>query len=155
MRSPLKYLLPSACISLLLFTSSSFAGGCPEGQVGKNPLPPATKASGKLYIHQQAQMQLGEQTINADGWRFRSRTLTFAPGTVVPLHSHENRPETAEMKVGQVRVYESNCKVPYTMAQGEVFQSGKGDSHWVINESDSIAVMSVVDLVKTDSFPTQ
>lgn len=69
------------------------------------------------------------------------------------MHSHNDRPETVMMKHGELTIYESDCKVPYTMKEGEVYQSGHGKSHWAKNQSDHYSVMYVVDLVKKDSFP--
>lgn len=144
-------------IAALFITPSVFAanGGCPVGQEGKNPLTPPGVQKGVVEVHLNAEMPLGDQAINAPGWRFRSRTITIGPGAVIPLHSHDQRPETPVMKHGSVTIYETDCKVGYVMKEGDVYQSGRGKSHWAVNETDHYAVMYVVDLVKDDSFPVQ
>ncbi|EEE38531.1 Cupin domain protein [Rhodobacteraceae bacterium KLH11] len=135
-----------------LGATTAFAGGCPEGQEGAMVNPPVTESSDGIDVTIYQVMDLSNQTIAAEGWNMRARTIAFPPRSVVKLHSHNDRPEIAVMKHGTVTVYESNCKVPYDMIEGEVFQSGRGDSHWVTNDSDETAVMYVVDLLTSSEF---
>ena len=128
-------------------------GGCPAGQEGKTPFTAPTASKGHVDTHIYAQMPLGEQAIKAPGWRFRSRAIAVGPGAVIAVHSHNERPETVTMKQGELKIYETNCKVGYAMKEGEVFQSGHGKEHWAANETDHTAIMYVVDLVKEDTFP--
>lgn len=128
-------------------------GGCPKGQEGSSPFKAATVQKGIVEVFTESELPLADETINAPGWRFRARTITIAPGAVIPLHSHNDRPETVMMKHGELTIYESDCKVPYTMKEGEVYQSGRGKSHWATNQSSHYSVMYVVDLVNKDTFP--
>ncbi|WP_417330192.1 cupin domain-containing protein [Halomonas cupida] len=128
-------------------------GGCPSGKEGPTPFTPITERSGLINVHVAAEMPLSEEAINDPGWRFRARTVTISPGATIPIHSHDQRPETVTMKHGALMIYETDCTVGYSMQEGEIYQSGHGKSHWAVNETDDYAVMYVVDLVKTDSFP--
>ncbi|GDX06619.1 cupin domain-containing protein [Buttiauxella sp. A111] len=140
----------------LAFSAPVFAsnGGCPVGKEGATPFTPQNAQQGEVFVHTAAEMNLGEETIHAEGWKFRARTITLSPHAVVPLHSHNDRPETVTMKQGAITIYETTCTVPYTMKEGEVYQSAHGKSHWAVNESDDYATMYVVDLVNKDTFPT-
>ncbi|MCX2789535.1 cupin domain-containing protein [Vibrio sp. Sgm 5] len=143
-------------IGLLSTTVLSFnviAGGCPIGMEGSTQFTPPTKKSGEIYVDIKAEVKLDDQAIAAEGWKYRTRTITFSPGAVVPVHSHDDRPEMAMMKHGEVTIYETNCKVPYVMKEGDVYHNELGISHWAVNDTDDFAVMYVTDLVKTESFP--
>lgn len=148
-----KYIVFSALIISGTSLAHASNGGCPTGQEGLSEYPVPSSTKGIVEVHTESELPLAGETINAPGWRFRARTITISPGAVIPLHSHNDRPETAMMKHGELTIYESDCKVPYTMKEGVVFQSGHGKSHWVKNQSDHYSVMYVVDLVKKDSFP--
>ncbi|MGX5218676.1 cupin domain-containing protein [Pseudomonas segetis] len=142
----------ATCV-LALSPAIVFGSGCPKGKEGPTPFKPITESSGSLDVQIYSQTDLGSEAIKAEGWRFRARTIVFGKDAVAPLHSHDKRPETAVMKHGSVTVYEQNCTVSYEMKEGDVYQSGHGDAHWVVNTSGAPAVMFVVDLVNEDSFP--
>ena len=143
-------------IGLLSTTVLSFnviAGGCPTGMEGPSEHKAPTKSSGEIHVDIKAEVKLDDQVIKASGWKFRTRTITMSPGAVVPVHSHNDRPEMAMMKHGEVTIYETNCKKPYVMKEGDVYHNELGISHWAINETDDFAIMYVTDLVKNESFP--
>ncbi|WP_234262497.1 cupin domain-containing protein [Klebsiella aerogenes] len=128
-------------------------GGCPAGDAGKAEQPPVTSQKGIVEVYTEAELPLANEAMHAPGWRFRARSVAIGPGAVIPLHSHDNRPETVMMKHGQLTIYETDCKTGYTMKEGDVYQSGHGKSHWAVNESGHFSIMYVVDLVKDDTFP--
>lgn len=130
-------------------------GGCPAGETGPATQKAVTEQKGNVEVYTESELPLDNETINARGWRFRARSIAVAPGATIPLHSHNDRPETVMMKHGELTVYETDCQVGYKMKEGEVYQSGHGKSHWVVNESNHYSVMYVVDLVKEDSFPVK
>ncbi|MEH6578923.1 MAG: cupin domain-containing protein [Amphritea sp.] len=148
-----KHPILTAASLLLVLSGPVIASGCPEGKEGPNPLTPLTELKGDVAVHTYAKMDLGKEAINAKGWTFRARSIMFAPGSVVQLHSHDKRPETAMMKHGKVTIYETNCTVPYVMGEGDIYQSGAGDAHWAVNHSDEHAIMFVADILSTDTFP--
>lgn len=135
-----------------LGSTAAYAGGCPVGKEGPMPIDAVTESSAGIDVTIYQTMDLGEQTIAAEGWNMRARTIAFPPGSKVKLHSHEDRPEMAVMKHGSVTIYEANCTVPFDMTEGVVFQSGKGDDHWAINDTEETAVMFVVDLLTSGDF---
>ncbi|KRG68771.1 cupin domain-containing protein [Pseudoxanthomonas dokdonensis] len=150
-------IIPGVCLTFAMcvpMLASAANGGCPSGKSGPQPLPPATQAKGEVDVHVEAEMDLGLEAIASPGWRYRARTVTIPAGVVIPLHSHDKRPETVMMKHGGLTIYELDCTVGYTMQEGQVYQSGHGKQHWAVNETDHPAVMYVVDLVSKDSFPT-
>lgn len=152
----MKSLSTMGLLAVCLFSSGfSMAsnGVCPAGKEGPSPFEKPAKESPGIVVHVSNEMDLTKEAIAADGWRFRARTIVIPPGAAIPLHSHNERPETAVMKSGEVTVYEPDCTVPYVMREGVVTQNGHGKSHWVRNESDEYSIMYVVDLVKQDSFP--
>ncbi|MFI8483141.1 cupin domain-containing protein [Pseudomonas sp. NPDC078700] len=140
-------------LSMLSFSALAANGGCPAGKEGKQPKTPLTKQVGDLDVHLESEMDLGLEAINSPGWQFRARTVTIGAGTVIPLHSHNERPETVMMKHGGLTIYELDCTVGYTMQEGEVYQSGHGKQHWAVNETDHPVVMYVTDLLTKDNFP--
>lgn len=97
-----------------------------------NKAPPKQKGSVKVYT--ESELPLDNETIRAQAWRFRARSIAITPATIIPLHSHNDRPETVMMKYGEPTIYETDYKVGYKMKEGEIYQSGHGKTHWAINE---------------------
>lgn len=136
----------------LISPATAQAEPCPSGIVGDPGAPPTT-SSGTAVVANQASTELSGEEILAPGWRLRTRTITFAPGAIVSLHSHDKRPEMATMLVGTVMIYQLGCKLPIAMRPHEVHSNGRGVAHWAVNESKEFAVMYVTDLVAEESFP--
>lgn len=66
---------------------------------------------------------------------------------MVKLLLHGDQPEIAVMQHGTVTMFEANCTAPYDMSEEVVFQSGLGDSHWAVNNTNETAILFVVDLL--------
>lgn len=136
-----------------LFSYSVFASGCPADQVGPYVGDPVLKTSPNVEVKLIKEQDLEHQAIQANGWKMRARTITMPPGSQIAMHSHDNRPETASILSGHMTLFEKNCKVPINFEKGVIIQNGKGDTHWVKNMTNEVAVMYIVDLSKDDNFP--
>ena len=61
-----------------------------------------------------ASVEIDEEPFNIDGRLFRMRTLTVERGTIVPWHSHADRPAIMYVIKGEITEYASNCAAPVT-----------------------------------------
>lgn len=136
-----------------IWAGPALASGCPAGKIGPTPFKPITETKGNLTVNTYHVMDLSREEIAAPGWKFRVRAITVPAGAMIALHSHDKRPETVTMKHGTLTIYEQNCTIGYGMTEGQVYQSGRNDAHWAVNETKDAAVMYVVDLVSKDTFP--
>lgn len=136
-----------------LFSYGAFASGCPTDQVGPYTGEPVLTTSPNVKVKLIKSQNLEQQAIQAKNWEMRARTITMPPGSQIAMHSHDDRPETASILSGHMTMFEKNCKVPIKLEKGVIIQNGRGDTHWVKNTSNDVAVMYIVDLAKDDNFP--
>jgi len=151
----IRFAAQGTLLGAFLVGTSAYAsnGACPAGQDGPSPFKPVTKLEGAVTVTLEGETELGDQTIGAKGWHFRSRLITMAPGAKIPLHSHNDRPENVYMKLGAITIYETTCKVSYVMREGQTYQSSRGKAHWAVNETDHYATMYVTDILNKETFP--
>ena len=64
-------------------------------------------------------MPIGEILPSLDGYVFRSRFLTLAPGAYLPLHSQENRPAMSYVVFGDITEYRSGQPEPTELKADE------------------------------------
>ncbi|HAV1831699.1 TPA: cupin domain-containing protein [Enterobacter hormaechei subsp. steigerwaltii] len=146
--------IPQCIASVLILSSvTAFAGECPAGKEGPTPFKPVLETKGPIQVTDNGEIKLDSEAVNAKGWHLRSRTLYFGKDAIAQLHSHDSRPEIATMLSGSVTIYAENCTVGVKMKPGEVYRSGRGDSHWAVNESGAPAVMYATDIFSKDTFP--
>jgi quercetin dioxygenase-like cupin family protein len=77
-----------------------------------------------------ATVEIDKEPFNIKGRVLRTRTLKIEPGTVVPWHSHDDRPAIMYVVKGELTEYASNCAVPVTYKTGDYVAEGPGLSHW-------------------------
>ncbi len=135
-----KTLATLAAISLAAVASSAFAGECPAGKTGANPLTGAATMSKDVTDTVLSTVDLGPE-INVQGRSLRLRKLVLKPGGIVPMHSHVDRPALIMTASGTVTEYRSSCLVPIVHHSGEVAHEAGGISHWWKNTGKTDAVL--------------
>ncbi len=118
----------------------AFAGQCPAGKAGTNPLTGAPTAPAKVTDDLIASVDLGTE-LKFDGYDLRTRKLVVQPGGIVPLHSHVGRPALILTASGSITEYRSSCTVPIQHKAGDVAREADGISHWWKNNGKVPAVL--------------
>jgi quercetin dioxygenase-like cupin family protein len=130
-----------------LATTSAFAGECPAGKVGANPLAGAATAPVGVTEMELSFIDLGKEAVNLPQRRLRYRHMEIAPGGVVPLHSHAARPALIMVNQGQIFEYSSQCTVPILHKAGEIGRESNGLKHWWKNEGNVVVILTIADIV--------
>jgi quercetin dioxygenase-like cupin family protein len=97
-----------------------------------------------------ASVEIDKEPFNIDGRLFRMRTLTVEPGTIVPWHSHADRPAIMYVIKGEITEYASNCAAPVTYKPGDYVAEGPGLAHWWQNHGDETVMLVSADLLKQE-----
>ncbi len=135
-----KTLFTLAALALAGAASPAFAGECPAGQSGTNPLAGAATMPKGVTDTVLSTVDLGPE-INVPGRSLRLRKLVVQPGGIVPMHSHVDRPALIMTMSGTVTEYRSSCLVPIVHRAGEVAHEAGGISHWWKNTGTTVAVL--------------
>ena len=135
-----KTLATLAVLALAGAASPAFAGSCPAGQTGANPLSDAATMPKAVTDTVISTVDLGSE-INVASRSLRLRKLVLQPGGIVPMHSHVDRPARILTHSGSVTEYRSNCLVPIVHRAGEVSNEAGGISHWWKNTGKTVAVL--------------
>ena len=141
--------IPSAVLAALftLAATSALAGECPAGKVGPNPLAGAATAPVGVTEMELSSIDLSMEAVNLPQRRLRYRHMEIAPGGVVPLHSHSDRPALIMVNQGQIYEYSSQCTVPILHKAGEIGRESNGLKHWWKNEGSVTVVLTIADIV--------
>lgn len=129
-----------AAIAIAGTSVPAFAGSCPAGQTGANPLTGAATMPSKVTDNVIGAVDLGPE-INIGGRSLRLRKLVLQPGGIVPMHSHIDRPALIMTASGTVTEYSSACLVPIVHRAGDVANEAGGISHWWKNTGKTVAVL--------------
>ena len=138
----------AAVAGAMSFAAAANAGECPadkrvaDGQ-GQKPGPTTPKDVTDVV---RATTDLAKEPLALQGRQFRLRQLDMKPGSIVPWHSHGNRPAMIYIVSGEVIEYASNCAVPIVHKAGDVAPEKNGTSHWWTNPGKTTAVLISVDL---------
>ena len=135
--------------SLLSFALAgpTFAGECPQGKAGNNPLPGAATAPVGVTEMELASIDLSKENVKLPERRLRYRHMEIQPGGIVPLHSHADRPALIMVNQGQIFEYSSKCTVPISHKAGEIARESNGLMHWWKNEGSVVVVLTIADIV--------
>lgn len=118
----------------LLAAAPAFAGECPAGNVQ-----PHAAQSGPTEPKGVTDTVLSEIDLTAQygvaGRNFRMRRLEVAPGGIVPMHSHAERPAHIYVVKGEITEHRSTCSTPILHKAGDVAAEGGDLSHWWRNDS--------------------
>jgi quercetin dioxygenase-like cupin family protein len=141
---------PSVLFATLLSVAAvtpALAGECPADKVGANPLAGAATAPVGVTEMELSSIDLANESVKLPERRLRFRHMEIAPGGVVPLHSHGDRPALIMVNQGQIYEYNSQCKAPILHKAGEISREFNGVMHWWKNESKQVVVLTIADIV--------
>jgi quercetin dioxygenase-like cupin family protein len=129
------------------------AGQCPADKMASNDLPGAASAPVGVVDTELAAIDLANENVKLDQRRLRLRHMTIAPGGIVPLHSHEDRPALIMVNAGEIFEYSSKCAVPILHKAGEVAREFLGTQHYWKNTGSQAVDLTIGDIVN-DKKPT-
>jgi quercetin dioxygenase-like cupin family protein len=150
--------LLSQFVAGLVLASAASAAECPpeHKRAGVRP-PPSNKiwdgarlATDGIVDKTIASVEIDKEPFNIKGRVLRTRTLRIEPGTVVPWHSHDDRPAIMYVVEGELTEYASNCAVPVTYKAGDYVAEGPGLSHWWQNHGDETTMLVSTDLLRKE-----
>jgi quercetin dioxygenase-like cupin family protein len=122
------------------FAAPAFAGECPAGQAGTNPLTGAPTMPKGVTDTVIGSVDLGPEIAVPDR-QLRTRRLVVQPGGIVPMHSHVDRPALIYTLSGSITEYRSSCTVPIQHKAGDIAREADGISHYWINHGKVAAVL--------------
>ncbi len=134
-------------VTLLGLGAAAQAGECPADKVGANPLDKAPTAPVGVTDTELAAVDLSKENVKLNERRLRMRHMTIAPGGVVPLHDHADRPALIMVTAGTVVEHSSKCLVPLVHKVGDVSREFLGTRHWWRNEGTVPVELTIADLV--------
>jgi len=123
------------------------AGQCPADKVANNDLAGAATAPVGVVDTELSSVDLANENVKLDQRRLRLRHMTIAPGGIVPLHSHEDRPALIMVNAGEIYEYSSKCSVPILHKAGEVAREFMGTRHWWKNTGSQTVDLTIGDIV--------
>jgi quercetin dioxygenase-like cupin family protein len=133
--------------SSLVVTGCAFAGECPAGKAAVNALTGAPTAPVGVTDTELASVDLSKENVKLDQRRLRLRHMTIAPGGIVPLHSHEDRPALIMVNSGEIYENSSKCAVPILHKAGDVAREYLGTKHWWKNTGTQPVDLTIGDIV--------
>jgi len=131
----------------LFSTLPVLAGECPSDKIGANPLDGAATAPVGVEEMELSSIDLGKENVKLPQRRLRYRHMEIAPGGIVPLHSHEDRPALIMVNQGQIYENSSKCMVPILHKAGEISREFLGVKHWWKNDGSVKVVLTIADIV--------
>lgn len=137
----------TAAAAALALTGFAHAGQCPSDKLADNPLPGAATAPVGVVDTELASIDLATENVKLDQRRLRLRHMTIAPGGIVPLHSHQDRPALIMVNHGEIYEYNSKCSVPILHKAGEVAREFMGTRHWWKNTGSETVDLTIGDIV--------
>ena len=81
------------------------------------------------------------------GRQLRIRRLDVAPGGILGIHSHDDRPDVSYLVQGTLTEYREGGYVK-VRSNETLNSSGRGVTHWVVNNGTTPAVLIVADVFK-------
>ena len=87
------------------------------------------------------------ENVKLDQRRLRMRHMTIAPGGIVPLHSHADRPALIMVNGGEIYENNSKCTVPILHKAGDIAREFLGTMHWWKNAGAQPVDLTIADIV--------
>jgi quercetin dioxygenase-like cupin family protein len=134
-------------VSALAASGLAQAGECPADKAASNPLTGAATAPVGVTDTELASIDLANENVKLKQRRLRMRHMTIAPGGVVPMHSHEDRPALIMVNSGEIYEYSSKCAVPILHKAGEISREFLGTRHWWKNVGTKPVELTIADIV--------
>ena len=142
----------SLLLATLLTLSATFvqAGECPAGKAGTNALANAPSAPVGVTDTELASIDLAKENVKLNQRRLRMRHMTIAPGGVVPLHDHADRPALIMVNSGEIYENSSKCDVPILHKAGDIAREYLGTKHHWKNETKQPVELTIADIVNDE-----
>jgi quercetin dioxygenase-like cupin family protein len=115
------------------------------GTVIGEAMPP--KDSTGVKVSAPLVMDLAPWAQDMKGRQLRIRRFDVAPGGVIGIHSHDDRPDVSYLVQGDLTEYRAGGFVE-SRASDSFHAAGKGVTHWVANKGSTPAVLIVADIFK-------
>jgi quercetin dioxygenase-like cupin family protein len=131
----------------MVLAGTAHAGECPADKLAANNLPGAASAPIGVTDTELASVDLSKENVKLDQRRLRMRHMTIAPGGVVPLHSHEDRPALIMVNSGEIYEYSSKCSAPILHKAGDIAREFLGTRHWWKNVGSAPVELTIADIV--------
>jgi quercetin dioxygenase-like cupin family protein len=131
----------------LIIAAPAFAGECPAGKAGENPLAGAATAPVGVMENELAAIDLSKENVKLDQRRLRFRHMAIQPGGIVPLQWHADRPARIMVNAGEIYENSSKCLVPILHRAGDISREFLGTQHWWKNEGKTTVVLTIADIV--------
>ncbi len=129
---------------------SAQAGECPAGKAGANPLANAPTAPVGVTDTELASIDLAKENVKLNQRRLRMRHMTIAPGGIVPLHDHSDRPALIMVNSGEIYENSSKCLVPILHKAGDIAREYLGTKHHWKNETAKPVELTIADIVNDE-----
>ena len=131
----------------MLAATPALAGECPADKVGNNPLAGAPSKPVGVKDMEIAFIDLSKENVKLSERRLRMRQMEIAPGGIVPLHDHADRPALIMVVEGEVYENSSKCMTPILHKAGEVSREFLGVMHWWKNSGNKTVKLTIADIV--------
>ena len=132
-----------------IFSASVWAGSVAlalgVGTVIGESMPP--KQSTGVKISEPLTLDLAPWADDMKGRQLRIRKFDIAPGGVIGIHSHDDRPDVSYLVQGNL-VENRAGGMSEPRASDTFHAAGKGVTHWVENKGSTPAVLIVADILK-------
>lgn len=141
--------LTTTLLALALGTTApvAHAGECAAGAAAHNALAGAPTMPVGVTDVELSSIDLAPENVHLEHRRLRVRRMTIAPGGIVPLHSHEDRPALIRVDRGEVLEHASGCAQPIVHRAGDVAREHLGTMHWWNNPGPEAVELTIADIV--------
>jgi len=152
MRRPVAAMSASAVLiaGLFLAAGAAQAGECPAGKIAANTLSNAPTAPVGITDTELAAIDLANENVKLNHRRLRMRHMTIAPGGIVPLHDHSDRPALIMVNSGEIYENNSKCLVPILHKAGDIAREFLGTRHHWKNETTKPVELTIADIVNDE-----
>jgi quercetin dioxygenase-like cupin family protein len=137
----------AAALFAMVAATPALAGECPAGKTGANPLAGAPTQPVGIKDMEIASIDLSRENVKLNQRRLRMRQMEIAPGGIVPLHDHADRPALIMVVDGEIYENSSKCVVPILHKSGEVSREFLGVMHWWQNTGTKTVKLTIADIV--------
>ena len=115
------------------------------GTVLGQSLPP--KGNTGVKIGDPVALDLAPWAADMKGRQLRIRRFDIAPGGIIGIHSHDDRPDVSYLVQGNL-VEHLAGGTDEPRASETMHAAGKGVTHWVENRGSTPAILIVADILK-------
>lgn len=133
-----------------LVTPAAHAGECPADRIAANPLANAPSAPVGVTDTELASIDLSKENVKLNQRRLRLRHMTIAPGGIVPLHDHADRPALIMVNSGEIYENSSKCQVPILHKAGDIAREYLGTRHHWKNDTSQPVELTIADIVNDE-----